>query len=29
LRLEDFAASESLALVRGMSKRFFGSKLLH
>jgi 3-polyprenyl-4-hydroxybenzoate decarboxylase len=29
LRLEDFAASESLPLVRAMSKRFFGSKLLH
>jgi 2,5-furandicarboxylate decarboxylase 1 len=29
LRLEDFAASESLALVRTMSERFFGSKLLH
>lgn len=29
LRLEDFAAQESLALVRSLSRRFFGSKLLH
>jgi 2,5-furandicarboxylate decarboxylase 1 len=28
LRLEDFAAPESLALVRSLSSRFFGSKLL-
>jgi 2,5-furandicarboxylate decarboxylase 1 len=29
LRLEDFAAAESLPLVRSLSNRFFGSKLLH
>ncbi len=28
LRLEDFAAEESLALVRRLSPLFFGSKLL-
>jgi hypothetical protein len=28
LRLKDFAAPESLALVRSLSPRFFGSKLL-
>ena len=29
LRLEDFAAPDSLKLLRGLSPRFFGSKLLH
>jgi 3-polyprenyl-4-hydroxybenzoate decarboxylase len=29
LRLEDFAANESLALVRALSPLFFGSALLH
>jgi 2,5-furandicarboxylate decarboxylase 1 len=29
LRLEDFAAADSLALVRSLSPVFFGSKLLH
>jgi 2,5-furandicarboxylate decarboxylase 1 len=29
LRLEDFAAAESLPLVRALATRFFGSKLLH
>jgi hypothetical protein len=28
LRLEDFAAQDSLALVRSLSSRYFGSKLL-
>jgi hypothetical protein len=28
VRLADFAAEESLALVRALSPRFFGSKLL-
>jgi hypothetical protein len=29
LRLEDFAAADSLGLVRSLSPLFFGSKLLH
>jgi len=29
LRLEDFAAKESLPLIRALSTRFFGSKLIH